>query len=195
MILMLKEEERVEMYPMAPQFVFEGSNARFCAKMGDNEANKNVKRSQFEMENILKSNFCDSSVTAESEIEKNTSSHQFMFNQVAFEDNFPKKFSVVVQSDGLIAPQEAQLKHKFWFKRVRVADDIPGANVLLDMIEDKIELKTIKQINVNDELLLWYSEEILSFMGIPFLTPANIQGKFVKAIKREKLALKVFVKT
>lgn len=164
------------MYPIASQFVFEAANSRFCAKLSDNEGNKNSKRTQFEIENILKSNFCESSVTAGSEIEKNSQSHQYTFDQLSIEDNFPKKFSASVQSDGFIAPQDSVLNHRFWIKNIRVADDIPGANVLLDMTDDKIALRTVKTISTSDELLLWFSEEILGLMGIPFLTPANIQG-------------------
>lgn len=136
-----------------------------------------MRRSQFEIESILKSTFCDSSVTAVNEIDKNSRSHQYSFDKVLIDENFPKKFSVIMQSDGYMAPEETTLSHKFWIKHIRVADDIPGANVLLDLIDDKIELKSIKSIRGNDELLLWFSEEILSYMAVPFLTPANIQGK------------------
>jgi hypothetical protein len=94
-----------------------------------------------------------------------------------------------MSADGLILPYEPSLKHKFWLRNVRVADDIPGANVLLDMMDDKIELKAIKSISAGDELLLWFSEEILSFMGIPFLTPSNIQGEHLKAAKEVKLEI------
>jgi hypothetical protein len=165
------------MYPIASQFVFEATNSRFCARISDNETNRNSKRSQFEIESILRNNFCDSSVTAGCEIGKASTSHQFSFAHVTLDEKLPKQFSVCVQSDGTIAPQDAALKHKFWIKNIRVADDIPGANVLLDMSDDKIELKAIKMISSGDELLLWFSEEILNFMGIPFLTPANIQGE------------------
>jgi hypothetical protein len=162
------------MYPIATPFVIEATNSRFCAKLSDNEAGK--KRSQFEIESILKNNFCDKTVTAVSAIEKGWRSHQYSFDQVSFDESLPKKFSVI-STDGLVLPYESSLKHKFWLRSVRVADDIPGANVLLDMTDDKIELKAIKSIDAGDELLLWFSEEILSFMGIPFLTPSNIQGE------------------
>lgn len=173
------------MYPITSQFVFEATNSRFCARLSDNE--KNSKRSQFEIESILKSNFCDSSVTAGSEISKSSTSYPFGFDQLSMSDEkLPKKFSVSVQADGVIAPQEPTIKHKFWIRSIRIADDIPGANVLLDVRDDKVELKAIKQISIGEELLLWFSEEILGFMAIPFLTPANIQGKssFLKMKKK-----------
>lgn len=168
------------MYPIASQFMFEATNSRLCGKLSDNEANKNTRRSQFEIENILKSSFCDNSVTAESEIHKNSRSHQYSFDKVLIDDKLPKKFSVKMQSDGFLAAEDSTVNHKFWIKSIRVADDIPGANVLLDLIDDKVELKSIKSIKANDELLLWFSEETLNLMGIPFLTPANIQGEHTK---------------
>lgn len=164
------------MYPIASQFLFEASNSRFCAKNSGNDKN-NTKRSQFEIENILKNNFCDKSVTAGGDIEKNIKSSHFTFDKISIEDHLPKKLSVSVHGDGFLAPQDAGARHKFWIKNIRIADDIPGANVLLHLSDDKIEVKTIKSIGTGDELLLWFSEEVLSFIGIPFLTPANIQGK------------------
>lgn len=166
------------MFPIASQFLFEASNSRFCARISDNDSNKNnSKRSQFEIENILKNSFCDKSVTAGGNIEKNIKSGQFTFDKISIDDHLPKKFSVSVHGDGFLTPQDAGAKHKFWIKNIRIADDIPGANVLLHLTDDKIEVKTIKTIGTGDDLLLWFSEEILSVIGIPFLTPANIQGK------------------
>jgi hypothetical protein len=156
--------------------MFEASNSRFCGKLNDSEV-KSGKRSQFEIENILKNNFCDNSVTSSGVIEKGCGSYRFSFDEISIEEKLPKKFSVGLHSDGRIAPVDPSLKHRFWIRNIRVADDIPGANVLLEINEDTIELKTVKTVNSTDELLLWFSEEILSFMGIPFLTPANIQGE------------------
>lgn len=155
--------------------MFEASNSRFCGRLSDNEV-KNVKRSQFEIENILKNSFCENAVTAGGVIQKDCRSHQFSFEEVLIDEKLPKKLSVSVQSDGRIAPSDTNLRQKFWIKNIRVADDIPGANVVLDMHDENIELKVVKTVNSSDELLLWFSEEILSSMGIPFLAPANIQG-------------------
>lgn len=163
------------MYPITSQFMFEASNSRFCGRLSDNEV-KNVKRSQFEIENILKNSFCENAVTAGGVIEKGCGSHQFSFDEMLIDEKLPKRISVGVQSDGRIAPMDVNLRQKFWIKNIRVADDIPGANVVLDIHDENIELKIVKTVNSSDELLLWFSEEILSFMGIPFLAPANIQG-------------------
>lgn len=125
-------------------------------------------------------------MTAGSDIDKNLRSRQFTFDHVLLDDSFPKKFSVAVQSDDSIAPQDLALRQSFWIKNIRVSDDIPGANVLLEMKDERIELKATKLISTGHELLLWFSEEILSLMGIPFLIPANIQGNAEVSKTRER---------
>ncbi|CRK95974.1 CLUMA_CG009415, isoform A [Clunio marinus] len=165
------------MYPLASQFVFDAANSRLCVRISDNDTNKNAKRSQFEIESILRNNFCDKTVTAGSVIEKNLKSNQFAFDQMLIEENLPKKFIVSVQNDKIISPTESIMKQKFWLKSIRIADDIPGANTLLEIRDDNVEMRSIKTMNVGDELLLWFSEEILNLMGIPFLAPSNIQGQ------------------
>jgi hypothetical protein len=165
------------MFPIASQFHFESANGKFIVRNGENDGNKSARRTQFEIENILKSSANDANCTVSCGfIEKNSSSHHFAFDQVLIDLSISRKLSVFAQSDGLIVPYDPTHRSKFWLKNVKIADDIPGANVLLHFQDDKVFLKAIKAINMNDELLMWFSEEVLTFMGIPFLVPANIQG-------------------
>jgi hypothetical protein len=163
------------MYPIASQFVFEGANNnnKFCnPKNGADNSRK------FEIESILRKNLDhENCVLASDFVSKNSVSHQFAFDQVLIDLNLARKFTVCVQDNHLLLPQESHLRNKFWIRNVRIADDIPAANVILQFVDDKIELKVIKSINCGDELLMWFSEEIISFMNIPFLAPGNIQGK------------------
>lgn len=158
------------MYPIASQFVFEGANSKFCA----------TSSRKFEIENILRKNFEDPCVQAGDFIPKNSTSHQFTFDQVLIDLNLSRKFSICVHDNHLMIPQEPHLRNKFWIRNIQIANDIPGANVMLHFVEDKIELKAIKSINCGEELLMWFSEEIISFMNIPFLVPGNIQGEVSK---------------
>lgn len=157
------------MFPMASQFVFEGEN-KFCAKIGVENSRK------FEIESILRSSSGDNCILTSEFILRNSTSHQFAFDQVIIDNNLPRKFSVNTHNNHLVVPQEQHLRNKFWIKNIRIADDIPGANVILHFVEDKIELKAIKSIDSGEELMMWFSEEIISFMNIPFLVPGNIQG-------------------
>lgn len=171
------------MYPITSKFVFETSSNvtnKFQLKInGENE--RNARRTQFEIESILRSNGSsnnsESCVTAGGIIEKNSHSHQFNFDQVLIDSHMPKKFCVMSHNiDNHIVPIDPLLRNKFWMRNIRIADDIPAANVILNFHDDRVELKVIKTLCAGDELLMWFSEEIISFMGIPFLIPGNIQG-------------------
>lgn len=142
---------------------------------GENE--RNSRHSQFEIENILRSTSSSCVIAAEF-IEKDSLSHQFSFEQVQIENSLAKVINIIPHTiDGTMIPQEPMLRNKFWIKNIKIADNIPSANVMLYFHEDRVELKAIKSISINDELLMWFSEEVISFMGIPFLIPGNIQGE------------------
>lgn len=64
-----------------------------------------------------------------------------------------------------------------WIKNIKNSMDTHSNNVILELSNNELRLRTIRNINVNEEVLLWFSEEILAAMYIPFLTPGNIRGK------------------
>lgn len=165
------------MYPIVPQFVFDVPN--YCVKL--NESEKNLKKTQFEIESILKyssNGKVEKGVFLSENIVKNTLSQSFSFKDLSLDLNFPNKFSVKICGNSKrLTPMDGVLSNKFWIRNIRIASDIPATNAVLEIINDKIEVVVIKDLSVNDELLLWFSEELVSLLGIPFLTPANIQGK------------------
>ncbi len=65
-----------------------------------------------------------------------------------------------------------------WIKNIKLSMDTHSNNVILELLNNELCVRTIRNINVNEEVMLWFSEEILAAMYIPFLTPANIRGKF-----------------
>lgn len=64
-----------------------------------------------------------------------------------------------------------------WLKMVPLAKDCQSPNVMLMNAEKGVVLKTIKDIYPGEPLLMWFTENILAMMNIPFLTPRNILGK------------------
>lgn len=64
-----------------------------------------------------------------------------------------------------------------WLKMVPLAKDCQSPNVMLMNAEKGVVLKTIKNIYPGEPLLMWFTENILAMMNIPFLTPRNILGK------------------
>lgn len=45
------------------------------------------------------------------------------------------------------------------------------------MSDNGVMLKTIRNVTPGEPLLMWFTENILAMLNIPFLTPSNIQGK------------------
>lgn len=86
---------------------------------------------------------------------------------------------VTIDAEGFLKiVGESMHRRTFWVKSLNVAHDTYSNNAQLEISGDrKLRLKIVKNIGVGDEVLLWFSEEILAIMGVPFLTPANIQGK------------------
>lgn len=68
-----------------------------------------------------------------------------------------------------------------WVKMVALAEDCQSCNVLLVLDEKGVVLKTIRRIAPGEEMLMWFTENILAMMSMPFLTPANIQGIYYSA--------------
>lgn len=76
--------------------------------------------------------------------------------------------------------QEAWCKQIHWVRALRLSDDCHSYNVQLriePLNNSKLVLQVVRPIEAGEELLLWFSEDILAILQIVFLTPANIQGK------------------
>lgn len=162
------------MFPIVPKFnIYEDTNnVRYHPK----------KRTQFEIENILKFSSSDKKVEkgvyAAENVEKGCLSHSFGFKEISFDFKLPEQLSVkLTGNDRKLVARDHAFRGKFWIRQVKLAEDIHSANLMLELKDDKIEAQVIQNLNANDELLMWFSEEIASFMNIPFLTPANIQGQ------------------
>lgn len=65
-----------------------------------------------------------------------------------------------------------------WIKAVRLSDDTQSNNAILETTNDRqLRVRIIQTVQAGEEIRMWFSEEILALMYIPFLTPANIRGK------------------
>jgi hypothetical protein len=166
------------MYPVVPQFVFDETGNFYGAKIS--ESDKSLKRTQFEIENLLKisaNTKFEKGVFLTENVAKNSVTTNFAFNDISMDLNFPSRFSVKLGSDNKITPIDSAIASKFWIRNIRLASDITSANALLELRDDKLEVVVIKDLSANDELLMWFSDELTGLLGIPFLTPANIQGQ------------------
>lgn len=75
----------------------------------------------------------------------------------------------------IIADREACL-----VQSMRLSDDIHSCNTILDKgtKENCLILQITKPVAKGEQLVLWFSQEILAAMDIPFLNPINIKGTY-----------------
>jgi hypothetical protein len=66
-----------------------------------------------------------------------------------------------------------------WVLEARLADDCHSYNVVLQRggASNTVVLHVARTIRSGEELQLWFSEQMLVVLAVPFLTPLNIQGK------------------
>jgi hypothetical protein len=82
----------------------------------------------------------------------------------------------------LLSTNNCTTRSSFWPRIIRVAADCHEQNVCLSRLSSsEVILQATKDIQIGQELLVWFGEDILSDeMGIPpYLSPFNIRGKFI----------------
>ncbi|EAT47122.1 AAEL001736-PA [Aedes aegypti] len=81
-------------------------------------------------------------------------------------------------STGLLTPNEADsvMKSCNWIRSIKLASDVRSYNSVLELTTNQmIRLRLTQDLSEDEELKLWFSEDVAAHMQIPFLTPANIQ--------------------
>ncbi|XP_076753425.1 PR/SET domain 13 [Xylocopa sonorina] len=94
----------------------------------------------------------------------------------------PKSTSViryveVADTDGRLYCVDGLVSTSCWLKVVTLAKDCQSCNVLLMTTDKGVILKTIRSVAPGEPLLMWFTENILAMLNMPFLTPSNIQGQ------------------
>lgn len=77
-----------------------------------------------------------------------------------------------------------------WLRSLSLAHDTYSHNAQLEVTSDhRLRIKIVKNLVIDEEILLWFSDEVLAIFGIPFLTPANILGKYNTSLQERKSCL------
>lgn len=82
-----------------------------------------------------------------------------------------------MDAEGRLVCVDSLVSTSCWLKIVEFANDCQACNVLLISTTEGVILQTIRDITAGEPLLMWFTENILAMLNIPFLTPSNIQGK------------------
>ncbi|KOC70749.1 PR domain zinc finger protein 13 [Habropoda laboriosa] len=83
----------------------------------------------------------------------------------------------VAETEGRLYCVDGLVSTSCWLKIVTFAKDCQSCNVLLMTTEKGVMLKTIRIVTPGEPLLMWFTENILAMLNMPFLTPSNIQGQ------------------
>lgn len=87
------------------------------------------------------------------------------------------KTFVSIDSSGFVT-NDQHFPISEWLRSLKLAHDTYSHNAQLEISSNhRLRVKIVKNLVVDEEIQLWFSDEILAIMAIPFLTPANILGK------------------
>ncbi|XP_069688873.1 histone-lysine N-methyltransferase MECOM [Periplaneta americana] len=83
---------------------------------------------------------------------------------------------VRVSDEGRLSPVGRGAR---WLLQGRLADDCHSCNVMLRRGDacNTVLLQAVKAVRSGEELRIWFSEQLLAALAVPFLTPLNIQGE------------------
>lgn len=68
-------------------------------------------------------------------------------------------------------------------RRLQLADDCHSANVLLQLERPRAghhgvrcRVRAVRPLSCGQSVQLWFADDLLACLGLPFLAPHNIQG-------------------
>lgn len=110
-------------------------------------------------------------------LQKDIKSKSFDVLELSALKNFVKpKIMLKISASGYLQTED-KLPERIWVKNVKLSNDTYSNNALLEITSNRqLRIRIIKSVRPDEEVLLWFSEEILALMYIPFLSPANIRG-------------------
>lgn len=175
----------VRMFPIIPQHLLRQNLNNFVLnslKLSESS------RVSYKIENLIDN--CDSELLSASDngvfasafLVKNSVSSDLLTTELtgssATIHSEKYKIQKCPTSDHLIADPEQPHNHS-WIRDIRFGKDVHSYNVILEITSRrKLRLRVIKDIHVGAELFIWFTQEILAMMYIPFLAPVNILGEF-----------------
>lgn len=92
------------------------------------------------------------------------------------------KSFISIDSSGYITNDQSY-SDSVWLRSLTLAHDTYSHNAQLEITSDhRLRVKIVKNLVIDEEILLWLSDEILAILTVPFLTPANILGEIFEFI-------------
>ncbi|XP_033159151.1 Krueppel-like factor 7 [Drosophila mauritiana] len=61
-------------------------------------------------------------------------------------------------------------------RQIKLSEDVYSFNAIFELHCGQVRVRLVRDVAREDEIVAWFGEELVLLMGIPFLTPLNIQG-------------------
>ncbi|XP_017071030.1 zinc finger protein 672 [Drosophila eugracilis] len=61
-------------------------------------------------------------------------------------------------------------------RQIKLSEDVYSFNAIFELHGGQVRVRLVSDVAREDEIVAWFGEELVLLMGIPFLTPLNIQG-------------------
>ncbi|KAH8314892.1 hypothetical protein KR074_007442 [Drosophila pseudoananassae] len=61
-------------------------------------------------------------------------------------------------------------------RQIKLSEDVYSFNAIFELHGGQVRVRLVRDVARDDEIVAWFGEELVLLMGIPFLTPLNIQG-------------------
>ncbi|KAH8234834.1 hypothetical protein KR032_003793 [Drosophila birchii] len=61
-------------------------------------------------------------------------------------------------------------------RQIKLSEDVYSFNAIFELHGGQVRVRLVRDVAREDEIVAWFGEELVLLMGIPFLTPLNIQG-------------------
>ncbi|KAH8379013.1 hypothetical protein KR009_002668 [Drosophila setifemur] len=61
-------------------------------------------------------------------------------------------------------------------RQIKLSEDVYSFNAIFELQGGQVRVRLVRDVARDDEIVAWFGEELVLLMGIPFLTPLNIQG-------------------
>jgi len=63
-------------------------------------------------------------------------------------------------------------------RQIKLSEDVYSFNAIFELHGGQVRVRLVRDVAREDEIVAWFGEELVLLMGIPFLTPLNIQGNY-----------------
>ncbi|KAK2585430.1 hypothetical protein KPH14_010097 [Odynerus spinipes] len=132
---------------------------------------------ELERTNLSQSCLPQITVRAASLLRRDSATEVVDVNRLCQKSTSVVQYVEVAESDGRLYCVDGLVNAASWLKMVNFAKDCQSCNLLLVTTDKGVVLKAVRNIAPGEPLLMWFTENILAMLNMPFLTPSNIQGQ------------------